>query len=87
MAVEVAETPAEEQEPAVREDVRVHDPRERRLGEAEVVADRGQRDVHDRDVEDDHQARQAEDVEGEPAASGVEVAHSLSVSLSSNFKP
>ena len=72
VAVEVAEPPAEEQEAAEGEQVGVHDPRERGLGEAEVVLDRRQRDVHDRHVEDDHQARQAEDVEREPAGSGVE---------------
>src|ERR687885_313939 len=58
---QVAEPPAEQQEAAVRQHVRVHDPGERRLGEAEILADRGQRDVHDRDVEDDHQAAETED--------------------------
>jgi len=62
--VEVAESATEQQEPAVRQQVRVHDPRQRRLGEAEVVLDRGERDAHDRHVEDDHQACQAQDVEG-----------------------
>ena len=43
VAEEVAEPPAEQQEAAEREQVRVHDPRQRRLGEAEVLADRRQR--------------------------------------------
>ena len=42
-------------------------------GEAEVVADRGQRDVHDRRVEDDHQVAEAEDEEREPAGAVVQV--------------
>ncbi len=79
LAVQVAEPAAEQQKASVREQVRVHHPREGRVGEAEVVLDRGQRDADDRDVEDDHQARQAEDVEGEPAGSGVEFAHRLLV--------
>jgi hypothetical protein len=79
VAVEVAETPAEEQEPAVREDVRVHDPRERCLGEAEIGADRRQRHVHDRRVEHDHQVPQAEDVERQPACSSVEFHRGLNL--------
>src|SRR6185436_20271655 len=45
----------------------------------EVLPDRGERNSDDRDVEDDHQGRQTQDVEGEPAGSGVEVAHRLLV--------
>ena len=44
-AEEVAEPPAEQQEAAEREQVRVDDPGERGLREAEVLLDRGQRDV------------------------------------------
>ena len=79
LAVQVAEPAAEQQKASVREQVRVHHPREGRVGETEIVLDRGERDADDRDVEDDHQARQAEDVEGEPAGSGVEFAHRLLV--------
>jgi hypothetical protein len=75
--VEIAEPPAEQQKAAVRQQVGVDDPGQRGVGEAEVVLDRGQGDADDRDVEDDHQAREAQDVEGEPAGSGVEVAHSV----------
>ena len=55
VAEEVAEPAAEQEEAAEGEQVGVHDPRERGLGEAEVLADRRQGDVHDRRVEDDHQ--------------------------------
>src|SRR3712207_6883551 len=56
-----SEPPREQQEPAERERVGVDHPRERRLREAEILADRRQGDVHDRDVEDDQQVAQAED--------------------------
>ena len=71
VAEEVAEPPAEQQEAAEREQVGVDDPRERRLGEPEILSDRRQRDVHDRDVEHDHQVAQAEDVEREPSRAAV----------------
>ena len=71
VAVEVAEASAQEQAPAEGEQVGVHDPRERRLREAEVLPDRRQRDVHDGRVEHDHQASEAQDVEGEPAGAVV----------------
>ena len=48
VAEEVAQPAAEEQEAAEGEQVRVHDPRERRLGEPEVLLDRRQRDADDR---------------------------------------
>jgi hypothetical protein len=69
---QVAEPATEEQEAAEGQQVRVHHPGERRLREAEVVADRRQGDVHDRAVEDDHQVAEAEHVEREPAHAGVE---------------
>ena len=64
-AEQVAEAAAQEQEPAEGQEVRVHDPCQRGLREAEIVADRRQRDVHDRRVEDDHQVAQAEHVQSE----------------------
>ena len=67
-AEEVAETAGQEQQAAERDEERVDDPRQVRLAEAEVVLDRGQRDVHDRDVEDDHQLREADDDQRCPAA-------------------
>ena len=66
-AEEVAEAAREQQQPAKRDQVRVHDPRERRLREAEVLLDRRQRDVHDGRVEHDHQHPHAEDDERDPA--------------------
>ncbi len=68
VSVEVAEPAAEEEEPAAGEQVCVEDPDQRRLAEAEVSADRGQRDVDDRRVEHDHQHAEADDGEREPAA-------------------
>ena len=67
MAEEVTEPSAQEQEAAEREQIGVHDPGQRRLREAEVGLDRRQRHVHDRRVEDDHQAAGAEEVERQPA--------------------
>jgi hypothetical protein len=67
-AEEITQPPAEEQETAEGEQIGVHDPRERFLGEAEILADRGERDVHDCPVEDDHQIAQAQDEQGKPAA-------------------
>ena len=81
MAEEVAEPAAEEQEAAVREQVAVHDPGERRLREAEILLDRRQGDADDRDVEDDHQRGQAEDIEGNPAAPVTEFGHLLLLSV------
>ena len=55
VAEQVAEPAAQQQEAAEGQQVGVDDPGQRGLGEAEVLADRGQRHVHDRRVEDDHQ--------------------------------
>jgi hypothetical protein len=67
LAVEVAEAAGEQQKAAEGEQVRVHDPRERCLREAEIVPNRWQRDVHDRGIEHDHQIGQAQHVERQPA--------------------
>jgi hypothetical protein len=65
---EVAD-PAREQEQAAEGDEEgVDDPGQVALAEVKVPLDRGQGDVHDRDVEDDHQLRQADDSERGPAA-------------------
>ena len=64
---QVAEPAGQQQEAAERDEERVDDPGEVALGEVEVVLDRGQRDVHDRRVEHDHQLRQADDDERQPA--------------------
>ena len=68
LADQVADPPGEQQQAAEGDQVGVDDPGEVALGEAEAVLDRGQGDVHDRRVEDDHQHPPAEDVEGQPAA-------------------
>src|SRR5205807_8478189 len=67
---------SEQQEAAVGQEIAVDDPGERRLGEPEVGPDRRERDADDGDVEHDHQAREAKDVERKPAPAGVSgVAH------------
>ena len=59
---------AGQQEQAAEGDqVGVDDPGEVALAEAEVVLDGGQRDVHDRGVEHDHQHADAQHVERDPA--------------------
>src|SRR5207302_6680587 len=76
VAEEVTEPPSEQQEAAVGQEIAVDDPGERRLGEPEVGPDRRERDADDGDVEHDHQAREAKDVERKPAPAGVSgVAH------------
>ncbi len=64
---QVTEPAGEKQQPPERNQVRVHDPGKVGLGETEVVLDRGQGDVHDRRVEDDHQHPEAERIERVPA--------------------
>ncbi len=66
-AEQVAEASGEQQQAAEGDQIGVDDPREARLGEAEVALDRRQRDVHDGGVEHDHQHPHAEHVEGYPA--------------------
>ena len=72
MAEEVAEPAAEQEETPEGEQVGVHDPGERGLREAEILPDRRQRDVHDRRIENDHQAGEAEHVQREPACAAVQ---------------
>src|SRR4051812_31119435 len=84
VAVEVAEAPAKEEEAAEREEVGVRDPGERGLSEAEILADRRERDVHDRRVEDDHEVAEAEYEESDPAPAVV-VGHSVSYIESEPF--
>ena len=67
-ADQVAEPAGEQQQAAERDQERVDDPGQVALAEVEVVLDRGQRDVHDRRVEHDHQLRQADDDQRRPAA-------------------
>ena len=67
LADQVADPPGEQQQAAEGDQVGVDDPGEVALGEAEAVLDRGQGDVHDRRVEDDHQHPRAEHVQRQPA--------------------
>ena len=67
-AEQVARPPAEQQQAAERERVAVDDPLQAVGGEPEVGLDRGQRDVHDRDVEDDHELGDGEHRQREPLA-------------------
>ena len=68
---EVAEAPGQEQQAAEGDEEGVDDPGEVRLAEAQIVLDRRQRDVHDRDVEDDHQLREADDDQRRPATAFI----------------
>ena len=70
-ADQVAQPTGKQQQPAERDQVRVDDPGEARAREPEVVLDRGKRDVHDGDVENDHQHARAQHVQREPAGAVV----------------
>ena len=70
-AEDVAEAPAEEQQPAEGERVGVEDPRQRGRAEAEVGVDAGERDVHDGGVEHDHQLGDQDDRDAGGGAAGV----------------
>ncbi len=59
-AEQIGHSTAEQQEAAEGQRVRVDDPREVLLGEAQIAADRRQRDVDDRGVEDDDELRGGE---------------------------
>jgi hypothetical protein len=72
---EVSEAARQQQEASEREQVGVDDPGKRGFGEAQVGADRRQRDVHDRRVEHDHQIGQTEHVQRQPALSGGQFSH------------
>jgi hypothetical protein len=78
-AEQVAEPAAEQEEAAEREQVGVDYPGKRRLREAEVVANRRKRDIHDRPVEHDHEIAEADHIEREPACPAVH-GHGLEVS-------
>ena len=86
-ADQVAVAPGQQQQPAEADQVRVHDPRQARLREAEVVLDGGKRDVHDRHVEHDHQHARAEHVERNPAVAVrlLVLAHGRRLPLRSHF--
>ena len=66
MPEQIAEPAAKQQKATEGEDVGVHDPDKRRLGEAEIGTYGRQGDIHDRRVEDDHEVAEAENGEGKP---------------------
>ena len=63
---QVGRAAAEEQEAPEDQRIGADDPLEVLLGEPEVVLDRRQRDVHDRDVQDDHELHREDERECEP---------------------
>ena len=65
---QVGGAPAQEQEAAEDERVRADHPLEVFLREPEVDLNRGQRDVHDRDVQDDHELDDAQERQSQPFA-------------------
>jgi hypothetical protein len=66
-ADQVADPAGEQQQAAERDQVGVHHPGQAGVGEAQVMLDGRQRDVHDRGVEHDHEHARTERVEREPA--------------------
>ena len=74
-AEQVGGAPAEEEEAAEDERVGADHPLQVLLREPEVDLDRGQRDVHDRDVEHDHELHDAEERECPPVAICGEASH------------
>jgi hypothetical protein len=65
---QVGHAAAEQQESAEGDRVGGDHPLHALLGDAQVLLDRRDRDVHDRDVEDGHEERRADDPEDQPAA-------------------
>jgi hypothetical protein len=64
---EVGEPPAEQEGAAEHDRVGGDHPLQVLLGEAEIALDRGQGDVNDRDVENDHELRSDDQRERHPA--------------------
>ena len=67
-AEEVGERPGREHGRRERERVRVDDPLQLREARVEIALDVGQRDVHDRDVEQQHEDRRADRDQRPPLA-------------------
>ena len=74
-AEQVADAAAEQQQAAEGQRVGRDDPLAVVVGEAEVLLRGGQRDVHDRHVEHDHQLGDADDREDQPAAVVMGIGH------------
>ena len=64
----LTEAAGQQQQAAERHEEAVDDPGQVRLAEMQVLLDRRQGDVHDRDVEHDHQLGEADDDQRRPAA-------------------
>ena len=69
-AEEIGGAAAEQQEASEEQRVGADHPLEVLLRETEVDLDRGKRDVHDRDVQDDHELHRGEQGERQPLALG-----------------
>ncbi len=72
MTVDIPQATAQQQESAEGQHVGVHHPHERRLREVQITPDGGQRHVHDRRVQHDHEHSEAQDDEGPPTLSTFE---------------
>ena len=66
-AEQVGQPPAEQEQAAERQGVRGHHPLPVHRGEVQRTLRGRQGDVHHRDVQDDHELREADDAEDEPA--------------------
>jgi hypothetical protein len=75
---QVADPAGEQQKAAERDEVGVDHPGQPGLAEAQLMLDGRQRNVHDRDVENDHQHADAEHREGDPPAVLRRVPHGRS---------
>ncbi len=62
----VRHPPAQHQESPEEQRIGIQDPEQVHLREMQAPLDRGQRDVHDRDIQDDHELRHADDRQCEP---------------------
>ena len=69
---QVGRAAAQQQEAREGQRVGVDHPLQVDGGEAQILADRRERDVHDRDVEDDHELRQAGQGQNPALACGVQ---------------
>jgi hypothetical protein len=65
---QVGEPAAEQERPAEQDRVCGNDPLQARLGKTEIALDRGECDVHDCDVEDDHELRRDDERQRAPTS-------------------
>ena len=69
-AEQVGQAAAEQQRPTEEDGVRGDHPLQPRVREAEIGLDRGERDIHNRDVENDHELSGDDESECAPAPPG-----------------